>query len=46
MFGVGTHDAATFALRGLLVTGLGGMAIARPARRATGIDPARSLREQ
>jgi predicted permease len=46
MFGVGTLDAATFAMTALLLTAVGAIAIARPARRATGIDPARSLREQ
>jgi putative ABC transport system permease protein len=44
LFGVGTLDIATFAMTALLLTMVGALAIARPARRATGIDPARSIR--
>jgi putative ABC transport system permease protein len=44
LFGVEPLDATTFAASALLLLVIGGLAMLSPARRATGVDPAESLR--
>jgi putative ABC transport system permease protein len=44
LFGVEPLDVATFAVSAVLLVFIGGLAMISPARRATGVDPVRSLR--
>ncbi len=46
LFGVGVLDPLTFAMTAALLTLIAALAIVRPAGRATGIDPARSIRSE
>jgi putative ABC transport system permease protein len=44
LFGVGPLDVTTFAVTSIVLAAIAGVAMHRPARRATRVDPLRSLR--
>ena len=46
LYGVGVHDAVTYAGVALVVTGVGAMATLLPAYRATRVDPVDTLRAE